>query len=203
MTDQKPEQELEIELSDEDILDAMQHFQGYIDIFADDFRVIYHHAYRHAIQRLTASFRAADLMRRDIPRLPLDMRLDAAAQAIVQSGFKGLPVTAEAGFVLGMLTETDFLRHLGAQSLIELLPDMALAQHTDGAWQAAAVRTAMTLPAVCVNANAGFGPVFTAFRTHAGRSMPVVDDAGKLLGLLLRADFVTHSLATLHLEPLL
>ena len=32
----------ELELSDEDILDAMRHIPGYIDITTEDFRLIYH-----------------------------------------------------------------------------------------------------------------------------------------------------------------
>ena len=42
----------EPELTDEDILDAMQHVPGYLDISTEDFRVIYHLAWRHAIARL-------------------------------------------------------------------------------------------------------------------------------------------------------
>ena len=42
----------EPELSDEDILDAMQHMPGYIDISTEDFRLIYHLAWRHAMARL-------------------------------------------------------------------------------------------------------------------------------------------------------
>ncbi len=42
----------EPELSDEDILDAMQHIPGYIDITTEDFRLIYHLAWHHAIERL-------------------------------------------------------------------------------------------------------------------------------------------------------
>ena len=44
----------EIELSDEDILDAMQHIPGYLDISTEDFRIIYHLAWRHAMERLLA-----------------------------------------------------------------------------------------------------------------------------------------------------
>jgi CBS domain-containing membrane protein len=44
----------EIELSDEDILDAMAHVPGYIDISTEDFRAIYHLAWRHAMARLLA-----------------------------------------------------------------------------------------------------------------------------------------------------
>lgn len=42
----------EPELTDEDILDAMAHIPGYLDISTEDFRVIYHLAWRHAIARL-------------------------------------------------------------------------------------------------------------------------------------------------------
>jgi CBS-domain-containing membrane protein len=44
--------EHEPELTDEDILDAMQHIPGYLDISTEDFRVIYHLAWRHAVARL-------------------------------------------------------------------------------------------------------------------------------------------------------
>lgn len=58
--DQKPmpiDADHEPELSDEDILDAMQHVPGYIDISTEDFRVIYHLAWRHAVDRLRARAR--------------------------------------------------------------------------------------------------------------------------------------------------
>jgi len=45
---------LELELSDEDILDALAHVSGYIDISTEDFRTVYHLAWRHAVARLTA-----------------------------------------------------------------------------------------------------------------------------------------------------
>ncbi len=44
----------ELELSDEDILDAMAHISGYVDISTEDFRAIYHLAWRHAVARLQA-----------------------------------------------------------------------------------------------------------------------------------------------------
>ncbi len=55
MTDQRIERDAgEIELSDEDILDAMQHIPGYLDISTEDFRIIYHLAWQHAKERLLA-----------------------------------------------------------------------------------------------------------------------------------------------------
>lgn len=50
---------LELELSDEDILDALSHVSGYLDISTEDFRTVYHLAWRHALARLQA-LQAAD-----------------------------------------------------------------------------------------------------------------------------------------------
>lgn len=203
MADQTPnedDEELEIELSDEDILDAMKQLQGYIDVSVNDFRVIYHLSHQHALQRLTAGLNAAQLMRRGMPSLTPDMTMEEAAKVISGSGCKGLPVVDDAGVVVGMLTETDFLRRFESDTFLELLlklmDDEYLFCHS---CHDTLVRDAMTSPAVCVQADAGFREIFHAFHSHKGRSHPVVDASGKLLGLILRKDFLTAA----HLESLL
>jgi len=50
-----------------------------------------------------------------------------------------------------------------------------------------------------VGKDAGFAETIAAFHQHDGRSLPVVDSDGRLLGLLLRKDF----LGAYHLENLL
>jgi CBS domain-containing membrane protein len=198
VTDQDPE--LEIELSDEDILDAMKQIQGYVDVFTDDFRIIYHHAHRHAVDRLTGGLRAATLMRRDVPTLSPDTTMDVAARSIVQSGFKGLPVVDANGNVIGMLTETDFLRRLKVDTFLELLLNMLDDRFSfEHRCHETPVREAMTAPARCVPVDAGFTHIFKVFREHEGRSTPVIDSAGRLLGLLLRKDFLSAA----HLERLM
>lgn len=47
----------ELELTDEDILDALAAVPGYIDISTEDFRTVYHLAWRHALLRLQAGQR--------------------------------------------------------------------------------------------------------------------------------------------------
>jgi len=111
----------ELELNDEDILDAMQHIPGYLDISTEDFRTIYHLAHTHALGRLFQRVRAVHLMRQDIQPLHPDTRLDVAAQQLVSQGRKSLPVVDENNRVTGMLTETDFLHHLHVDSFLELL----------------------------------------------------------------------------------
>lgn len=189
----------ELELTDGDILDAMLHIPGYLDISTEDFRIIYHLAHRHAMGRLFDNVRVASLMRAEVAPLLAGMPLDEAAQALVRSGYKALPVVDASGRVIGMLTETDFLRRLKVDTFLELLLRML-----DDTFEfkhrchETPVSEAMTSPAVTIGGDAGFAQAVGAFRQHEGRSMPVVDGAGRLLGLLLRKDFFS----AYHLESL-
>lgn len=190
----------ELDLSDADILDAMRHISGYIDITTSDFRAIYRLAHARAIERLFGAIRAERLMRTGIEPLAPELPLDEAARSLARQGLKGLPVVDTGGFVIGMLTETDFLRRLKADTFLELL--LRLLDDAQGfthRCHVTQVRNAMTAPAVSVPETAGFAQIIAAFQRHEGRSMPVVDVFGRLRGLLLRKDF----LAAFHLGDLL
>lgn len=181
----------EMELTDADILDAMQHIPGYLDISTEDFRAIYHLAHRHALERLYTGVTAGRLMRSPIVPLQADATLDIAAGLLADSGYKGLPVVDAGGRVLGMLTETDFLKRLKVESFLELLLKMLEDTYEfNHSCHETTVGAAMTRPAVSVAPDAGFQEMLAAFQHHGGRSMPVVGSDGRLLGLLLRKDFV-------------
>jgi len=185
--------EPEVDLSDDDILDAMREIPGYLDISTEDFRAIYHLAHAHALERLFQQVKAGRLMRTGLDALRPDMPLDRAAGALARQGVKGLPVVDGHGVVLGMLTETDFLRRLSADTFLELLLRLVEngATFTHRCHETP-VSEAMTAPAVTVRADAGLMEMLRAFHAHEGRSMPVVDGQGRFQGLLLRKD-VAHA----------
>lgn len=187
--DFQEENSSEIELSDVDILDAMQHIPGYIDISTEDFRKIYHFAYQHATERLIVDITAGSLMRNPIVPLLQETMLDIAARKLTESGYKGLPVVDAGSRVIGMLTETDFLRRLKVGNFLELLLKM-LEDNVEFAhsWHETPVSAAMTKTVVTISLNAGSQEILEAFNRHKGHSMPVVDVDGKLLGLLLKKD---------------
>jgi CBS-domain-containing membrane protein len=181
----------ELELIDEDIVDAMQQISGYLDISAADFREVYHLAHRHATGRLLAGLSAGGLARPVARGLPPGMMLDEAARAIVASGYKGLPVVDDDGRVVGMLTETDYLSRLQAGTFLELLLRMVENScEVSHRCHETPVREAMTTPAVTVRPESSLRETMAAFRRHPGRSMPLADAQGRLAGLLLRKDFL-------------
>ncbi len=181
----------ELELSDADIIDAMREIPGYIDITTTDFRTIYHLAHAHAVERMNSRMCARNLMRSPIQALHPTTPLDQAAGFFVRQGVKALPVVVGGGLVSGILTETDILKRLGAGSFLELLP--RLLEHCDrlaDGCHETATSAMMTSAAICVSEHAGFSEIMSAFKSHGGRSMPVVDERSRLLGLLMRKDFL-------------
>ena len=86
-----------------------------------------------------------------------------------------------------VVDEAQDVRPLEWRILLRLLDDAGPMKHR---CHETTVREAMTAPVVSVRPQARFGDLVTAFRSHPGRSMPVVDEDGRLRGLLLRKDFL-------------
>jgi CBS-domain-containing membrane protein len=190
----------ELELTDEDILDAMRHIPGYLDITTSDFRILYHLAHSHAVDRLFNQVKASQLMLSNIQALRPDMRLDQAARLLVAQKRKSLPVVDDDNRVIGVLTESDFLRRLKADSFLQLMLKL-LAEPSAFTHRCheTPVSEAMTTPALTIPRQAGFRAIVGVFHAHEGRATPVVDEQGRLVGLLLRKDFIRAH----HLEDLL
>lgn len=190
-TDSAEDEVPELPLTDDDILDAMRHIPGYLDITTEDFRTIYHLSHHHAIDRMFGYVKAESLMREGFEPLTPDMHLDDAAKAIIRSGYKSLPVVDADGRVIGILTETDFLRRLKVDTFLQLLLNIL-----DGSSEfkncchQTPVSDAMTAPVVTITRDASFRQIIGALHHHDGRSMPVVDSGGHLQGLLLRKDVI-------------
>ncbi|MTW21487.1 CBS domain-containing protein [Allochromatium palmeri] len=181
----------DIEFTDADILEAMREIPGYLDISTMDFRAIYRLAHRHALDRLFSGITAGRLMRREVNPLTPEISLAEAIPSFVHQGLKSLPVVDGQQQVLGILTETDVLRWLGAETFLGLLARVI----TDEPWIKSdpyhrAVGEFMTSPVVSVPLDAGLRELLAAFASHPGRAMPVLAADGRLAGLLQRKVFL-------------
>ena len=178
------------ELTDEDLADAMRHLPSHLEIGAEDFRVLYRLAISHALERLVGGLRAEDLMRPATSPLRTEFSLRKAAGAMVVEASKSLPVVDADRRVVGMLSESDVLKRLGFTSGLEVLlqPTRGKAEFAQ-ILQDRRVGDAMTPAPISVTVDADFAAIAVAFRSHRGRSMPVVDADGCLLGMMARKAF--------------
>lgn len=148
----------------------------------------------------------ADVMTREVVTLSPDMTLEQAAERLVERGISGAPVVAADGRLLGVLSESDLLRHLkrvteefiGTRYLTERVHSLALLtflgerQHASvpeiyKRLRAAHVADAMTRKVETVGPMDPVEAVASVMIEHDVNRVPVVDD-GKIVGIVTRTD---------------
>lgn len=186
-----PIAELLPELTEEDVAEAMREIPGYLDISPQDFRELYLASATHALARLAGNPMARALMRIGGPALRPHQSLAEAVTQMVRHGVKSAAVVDPTLRVIGILTETDVLRQLKVSSALALLARLSEEPETIGRCCAGIrVDAVMTTPAQTLRADASLRQMADAFRRHGGRTMPVVDVSGRLLGMLARKDLI-------------
>jgi CBS-domain-containing membrane protein len=200
-SDTDPQGLLLPDLTESDVAEAMRDIPGYLDISPQDFREVYRASAAHALARLAGSPAAGSLMRTGGPALSPAQPLAVAVAQMAGAGVKSAAVVDAQGLVRGILSETDVLRHLGADSSLALLARLAGEPDLVGRCCAGTrVESVMTAPAETLGAAATLPAMTRAFARHPGRTMPVVDPQGRLLGMLARKDLVRACGAGLALQ---
>jgi len=198
MTQKNIEACVPVEISDEDIYEAMSEIPGYLDITPGDFKEVYLHAYRHALLRLTRSVQVEDVMTVDVVSVDRKTPITIVAELMAREKVSGVPVVESDGTVAGVISERDFLATMGVAEAGTIMEVMATCLRGGSCLTApAAERLAediMTAPAVTVRADT---PLMEAANIMAMRGinrLPVVDETGKMVGIASRADVVRSSL---------
>ncbi len=187
-----------VDITDEDVYDAMKEIPGYLDITPGDFKEVYRHAYRRAVERLKRSIKAKDVMTRDVVFVDINTLMKEVAQTLGSHGISGLPVVDLEGKVVGVISEKDFLRHMGAQDKMTFMAFVA--ERLKEAWcvdESIGERTAgemMTSPAVTIDENKPIIEIATLFKEKNINRAPVINQQGGLVGLVSRADIIESTI---------
>ena len=97
-----------IDISDDDIFEAMKTMEGYVDITPVDFKEIYKISYRHAMNRMYKKFTAKDVMTQPVIFVQNDSTLIEAADLMAEHNISGMPVLDSNGYVVGVISERIF-----------------------------------------------------------------------------------------------
>ncbi len=183
-----------IDLKDEDIYEAMKSIPGYLDITPGDFKEVYRLAYAHALERLSRAVTAREIMTREVVSVRPDTTLAEVAAAMGARGISGVPVVDDAGRVVGVISEKDFLTHMGVAEPKNFMVLVASCLQSR-ACVALPIRKRlaadiMTSPAITVAPEASVKDIAAIFTGQGLNRVPVTDPSGRLLGLVSRGDLV-------------
>lgn len=140
-------------------------------------------AYLHGLLRLTC----ADVMRKPPVTVSVSETIGGALQTLDEHHIKLLPVVDAEGRLKGVVT------HVDLQPLDEVLPFLKLASATTAPeserreWP---VTTVMSSHAQFVDATAPLTDVIPHFMKNGHHHLPVVEEGGRVVGMLTQADIV-------------
>ncbi len=189
-----------MDISDDDILKAMKDISGYLDITPGDFKEIYRIAYKHAVERLTYSITAKDVMTREVVFAKKDTSLEEVAEILDHHEISGVPVIGDDQSVVGVISEKDFLFHMGAKNKKSFMGVVLCCSKKNGCI-AISIRKQkaadiMTSPAVTASEHTPVAEIANIFTEKNINRTPVTDRNNKLIGIVTRADIVRSSCAT-------
>jgi CBS domain-containing membrane protein len=186
-----------VDISDDDIFEAMRDIPGYLDITPGDFKEVYLKAYQHALRRLARSILTESVMNREVVFVREDTPLKEVAELMAYRKVSGVPVLDDKGQVVGVISEKDFLAVMGAGQADRFM--MVIAQCLLGKGCLAAPHRArfakdiMTSPAVTVKPETPILEVADIFTQKKVNRAPVVDAEGRMVGIVSRADVLKSS----------
>ena len=133
-----------------------------------------------------------DIMTTDPISVREDTLLKEAARMMVRHKVSGLPVIDHTGHLVGIVTEGDFLRQAASRDRSDRMSllDALFGDAGPSGPVAETVGEVMTEKVITISPEAALGE---AARLMAGRGikrLPVIDDDGKLGGIISRADIV-------------
>jgi len=117
------------------------------------------------------------------------------ARLLAEHRISGMPVLKLGREVVGVVTEADLLQEQGTAS--RRLRSAARRRWSPGAHRAALTAgELMTSPAVTISANATIPSAARLMSAHHFRILPVVDDKGRLVGVVSRRELLSVFLRT-------
>ncbi len=194
MTDTMNWNQCPMDISDDDIVEAMKSISGFLDITPADFREIYLIAYKHSFERLSKAVKAVHVMTRNVIAVKEDTPLIETAELLSGHSISGLPVLDAAGCVKGVISEKDFLYEMGGHESRKVMNVIThLMKNKECAVMTLAERKAadiMTSPAITVQEETTVFEIAGLFDQRKINRVPVVDRNSKLTGIVTRSDIV-------------
>jgi CBS-domain-containing membrane protein len=193
-----------VDISEQDVFEAMKRIPGYIDISPGDFEEIYHTAYSLAVARLLNSLTAGNIMSKPVVCVQQEMALVDAAHLLAEKQISGGPVIDRNGRVVGVVSEKDFLKEMGFGKTPSF---MQIATHClnskscmIGKLRNRTVGDIMTRPPITADSEMTIGTISTLFAKRQINRLPIIDTDGLPVGIVTRTD-LAHSFHDLLVRP--
>jgi CBS domain-containing protein len=135
-------------------------------------------------------FKVRDVMTPNPQYVTEDERLRSVVEIMIQGGFNGVPVVDEEKRPLGMITQGDLISRGQLPIRLGLFVEFTKDRRDDyfNNQTQNTAKEIMSSPVITVSADCDLTQAVDLMLHHKLKRLPVVDDAGKLTGVLARLD---------------
>jgi len=194
MKTKTPWHQCPIDISDDDVLEAMKTISGFLDITPGDFREIYIFAYQQALERFNKSIKAKHIMTTTVVSVPEETSPLEAAELMATHNISGLPVVDMRQNVVGVISEKDFLYEMGEKSKQSFMGVIVQCLKNKGCTAISLrnqkVRDIMASPPITVQNQTSVFEIANLFEEKKINRVPVISEDSKLTGIVTRSDIV-------------
>jgi len=184
-----------LKLQADDFEMALQEMQTMIDVSVDDLIQLHQSAEKYARLRRMESLLVENVMAQPVITLHPECSLSEAAHILATNKISGLPVVNEHSKLIGIITETDFLRALGIpshhsnhsiwQTLENLFNHQLQVQEPEGI-----VSDLMMTDVITVLPKQTIHQALDLMKQNNIKRLIVRDEDYKVVGIVTRSDFV-------------
>jgi len=179
---------VKLSFNSEDLNAALKEMNGYIDVTGEDLEKIYSLAVVHSHRRRLGEVRLKDIMTRDVITTKPEQSLEEIWKLIRSHNIRGVPVTDETNKLVGIVSIADFLKVADWRMCNTLAARMKLLFSRKTSYTAAQI---MSTPVTVGHENMLMTEAFLLFAEKRINHLPLVDETGKLVGILTRLDLLS------------
>lgn len=162
----------------------------WVDVDAGDLEDLMRETELRAYGRRLGNLDCASIMSTGVHYVYPATPAQAAWALLRKYSIKSLPVVDEQHRIVGIITQSDFLRHANIDALLGGRNALHLVGSDGATDRAVTVGAIMTLRVHTVNLRQPIVDLIPIFADHGHHHLPVVDDAKQLCGMVTQADLV-------------
>jgi CBS domain-containing membrane protein len=180
-------------LEREDLRAALREMKTYVDVTEEDLQRIYEIALRHAQQRLASKIPVQAVMSGNVVAVGRDADLHEAVHLLSENKISGMPVVNDAKRVIGVISEADLLQLIGMKkdhTFKDILRNILGSTGKEKVTTGNCVADVMSSPALTIGPDEDVKKAATLLDERRIKRLPVVDEEGRLVGIISRGDIV-------------
>lgn len=188
-----PAGEIPSRFSSADFDKALSRYNEVLDVSRDDLENLLRQTELNAYHRLFGGLRCSDIMSREPITVQFGDGLQDAWALMRRHHVKALPVTDRSGRVVGIVTQADFLRQANLdahEGLGDRVKELVRSTGTLVSAKPEVVGQIMTRRVRVAREDRLIVDLVNSFSADGHHHLPVVDGAGRLVGILTQSDFV-------------